>query len=108
MIVLPTIDKQYNTRLIFYVFTRNCYATVCNSTVSHVSARTRWPHNRVKVTLLLTVYRQSVRLGVEPLVVHNHRFFQLILCGYSPSVTSSLTRRWVYRLVFRQVYVSHM
>jgi hypothetical protein len=39
-------------------------------------------------------------------------FFQLNLCGKSPYVTSSLTRRWVYLLwiylAVRQVYISHI
>jgi hypothetical protein len=30
---------------------------------------------KVKVTLRLTVYRQSVRLGVRPLEAHDQRFF---------------------------------
>jgi hypothetical protein len=39
-------------------------------------------------------------------------FFQLIFCGNSPYVTSSLTRRWVCLLwiclAIRQVYISHI
>jgi hypothetical protein len=44
------------------------------------------------------VYRQSVRLGPKPLETHDHHFFQLNSCGYSPYVTHSLTRGWVCRL----------
>jgi hypothetical protein len=50
---------------------------------------------KVKVTLRLAVYRQSVRLGVKPFEIHDQTFFQLNSCGNSPYVTSSLTRRWV-------------
>jgi hypothetical protein len=46
---------------------------------------------KVKVTLRLAVYRQSVRLGVKPLENYDHIFFQLNSCGNSPYVTSSLT-----------------
>jgi hypothetical protein len=50
---------------------------------------------RVRVTLRLAVYRQSVRLGDKPLETHDQRlFFQLNPCGQSAYVTSSLTRRW--------------
>jgi hypothetical protein len=49
---------------------------------------------RVRVTLRLAVYRQSVRLGAQPLESHDPRqFFQLNPCGHSPYVTSSMTRR---------------
>jgi hypothetical protein len=49
---------------------------------------------RVRVTLRLTVYRRSIRLGARPLANHDQRFvFQLNPCGNSPYVTSSLTRR---------------
>jgi hypothetical protein len=64
---------------------------------------------KVKVTLRLAVYRQSVRLGVKPLETHDQISFQLSLCGNSPYVTSSLTRRWICLLwiclAFCQVYV---
>jgi hypothetical protein len=68
---------------------------------------------KVKCTLLLAVYRQSVRVGARPLETHDQRFFfQLNSCGNSPYVTSYLTRRWgcLSRmcLAFRQVYISHM
>jgi hypothetical protein len=67
---------------------------------------------KLKVTLRLAVYRQSVRLDVKPLETHDQTFFQLNSCGNSPYVTSSLTRRWVcllwISLAFRQVYISHI
>jgi hypothetical protein len=43
---------------------------------------------KVKVTLRLAVYRQSVLLGVKLLETHDHKFFQLNLCGISHYVTS--------------------
>jgi hypothetical protein len=46
-------------------------------------------NSKVKVTLQLAVYRQSVRLGVKPLETHDQTFFQLNSCGNSPYVTSS-------------------
>jgi hypothetical protein len=68
---------------------------------------------KVRVTLQLEVYHQSVCLVVKPLETHDQRlFFQLNPCGHSPYVTSSLTRRWVCLLLiclaFRQVYISHI
>jgi hypothetical protein len=57
--------------------------------------------NRDRVTLRLAVYRQSVQfiLAPSPLrLTTNDFFFQLNTCGYSPYVTSSLTRGWVCRL----------
>jgi hypothetical protein len=63
---------------------------------------------KVKVTLRLAVYRQSVHLGVKPLETHDQTFFQLNSCGNSSYVTSSLTRRWACLLwiclAFCQVY----
>jgi hypothetical protein len=54
---------------------------------------------RVRVTLRLALYRQSVRLGDKPLETHDQQFFfQVNTCCYSPNVTSSLTRGWVCRL----------
>jgi hypothetical protein len=52
---------------------------------------------RVKVTLLLAVYRQSV-LATNPLRLTTSNIFQLNTFGHSPYVTSSLTREWVFRL----------
>jgi hypothetical protein len=49
--------------------------------------------------LRLAVYHQSVRLGAKSLDTHGQTFFfQLITCGHSPYVTSSLTRGRVCRL----------
>jgi hypothetical protein len=53
---------------------------------------------KVRVTLRLAVYRQSVRLGDKPLEAHDQHFFQLNTCCHIPYVTSSLTRGWVCRL----------
>jgi hypothetical protein len=36
---------------------------------------TDWIKVKVKVSLRLAVYRQSVRLGVKPLETHDQRFF---------------------------------
>jgi hypothetical protein len=72
-----------------------------------------WVQFKVKVTLPLAVYRQSVRL-VKPFETHDERlfFFQRNPCGHRPYVTSSFTRRcvrllWII-LAFRQVYVPHI
>jgi hypothetical protein len=54
---------------------------------------------RVRITLRLAVYRQSVRLGVKSLQAQTSDFFfQMNTCRNSPYVTSSLTRGWVYCL----------
>jgi hypothetical protein len=53
---------------------------------------------RIRVTLRLAVYRQSVRLGDKPLETHDQYFFQLNTCVHSLCVTSSLTRGWNCRL----------
>jgi hypothetical protein len=54
---------------------------------------------RVRVTLRLAVYRQSVRLGAEPLETHGQNLFsQLNSCGYSYYITCSLMRGWVCHL----------
>jgi hypothetical protein len=82
----------------------------------HVLTGWRLSHNfliKVKVTLPLAVYRQSVRLGASPLEAHDQRFsFQPNSCGNSPYVTSSLMRRWVYLLwiclALCKVYISHI
>jgi hypothetical protein len=59
------------------------------------------------VTLRLTVYCQSVRLGSEPLETHDQNFFsQLNTCGHSPYITSSLTRGWVCHLQLLLVLAS--
>jgi hypothetical protein len=54
---------------------------------------------RIRVTLRLAVNRQRVRLGDKPLRLTTSNFIcQLNVCGYSPYVTSSLTRGYVCRL----------
>jgi hypothetical protein len=54
---------------------------------------------RVRVTLRLAVYRQSIRLGAKPLETNGQIFFfQLNTYGHSTYVTSSLTRGWLCRL----------
>jgi hypothetical protein len=53
---------------------------------------------RVRVALLLAVYRQSASLGIKPLETPNQYFFQPNACGYSSYVKSSLMRGWVCRL----------
>jgi hypothetical protein len=54
---------------------------------------------RVIVTLRLAVYCHSVRLGDKILRLTTRIFnFPTNTCGYSPYVTSSLTRGWVCRL----------
>jgi hypothetical protein len=65
--------------------------------VRHPSHNAAANRVRVRVTLRLAVYRQSVRLGDKPLETTSI-FFQLNTCGCSPNVTSRLTRGWVCRL----------
>jgi hypothetical protein len=52
--------------------------------------RTNRLHSNSK--LRVTVYRLSFRIGTKPLEIHDQIFFQLNLCSYRMSVTSSLTR----------------
>jgi hypothetical protein len=57
-----------------------------------------WSEPRVRVTLRLAVYRQSVRPDDNSLRLTTSNFiFQLNSSGYIPYVTISLTRGWVYR-----------
>jgi hypothetical protein len=50
-----------------------------------------------KITLRLAVYRQSIRLGAEPLETHGQIFFsELNNLGHSSYITSQ-TRRWFCR-----------
>jgi hypothetical protein len=79
-------------------------------------AELRWrystplPHGTeeyVRVTLLLAVYSQSVRLGDNPLRPTTRIFIlQLYTCGYSSYVTSSLRTGWVCRLELLLVLAS--
>jgi hypothetical protein len=52
----------------------------------------------VRITLRLVPYRQSFRLGTSPLRLTTSSFFQLNTSFHIPSVTSSQTKGWVYRL----------
>jgi hypothetical protein len=61
---------------------------------------------RVRVTLQVMVYGQSVRPGNNPLETNDQWFFQLNTCGCSPYVTSTLTRGWVCRLQLLLVLAS--
>jgi hypothetical protein len=67
-------------------------------------SRTELTNLRVRVTLRLAVYRQSV-LAPSPLGLTT-RVFQLNNCGHSPCVTSSLPRGCVCRLQLLLVLVS--
>jgi hypothetical protein len=58
------------------------------------------------LTLRLAVYYQSVPLGAKLLRTQNQHFFQLNTCGYSPYVTSFITRGWVCRLQLLLALVS--
>jgi hypothetical protein len=60
---------------------------------------------KVKITLWLAVYRQSVCLGVRPLKTQEQKFFQLNSFDNSPYVTSSLTRRWVFSYEYAWPFV---
>jgi hypothetical protein len=68
---------------------------MCQCEVSKPTARVR-----VRITLRLAVYRQSVRLGAKPLETHDQYFFQLKPCSHSPYVTFSVTRGWICNLQF--------
>jgi hypothetical protein len=62
---------------------------------------TEWVRVRVRVSLRMVVYRQSVPLGAEPLYTHGQNYFsQLNSCCHNPYLTSSLTRGWVCHLQF--------
>jgi hypothetical protein len=61
---------------------------------------------RVRVTLRLAVYRQSIHFGADPFETHGQIFFQLNTCGHSPYITYSLPRGWVCRLQLLLVLAS--
>jgi hypothetical protein len=62
---------------------------------------------KVRVTLRRAVYRQSFRLGAEPLKTHCQYFLSTEhLSCYSPYISSSLTRRWVCRIQLLLVIAS--
>jgi hypothetical protein len=73
---------------------------VCKSrTGVHIGKLTGSESELIRVTLRLAIYRQSVRLGAEPLETHDQNFLsQLNTCGRSPYITSSLTKGWVCHL----------
>jgi hypothetical protein len=54
--------------------------------------------HRVRVTLRLVVYRQSVQLGDKLIETHNQLPPQLNTCSHSPNAASSHTRGWVCHL----------
>jgi hypothetical protein len=66
---------------------------------------------KVKVTLRLAVYRQSVLLVAKPLETHDQRIlFKLNPRGYSLYATSYLARRWVcheYAWFLSNVRITH-
>jgi hypothetical protein len=84
------------------------YFLICNTTeriflgwVKEVNSTHLNVRVRVRVTLRLAVYSQSVRLGVKPLETHDQSFFsQLNPCGHSPYITCCLRRGWVCRFQF--------
>jgi hypothetical protein len=62
---------------------------------------------RVRITLRLTVYSQSVRLAAKPFETHDQTFFfQLNNYGHSLHITSSLTRGWMRHLQLLLVLAS--
>jgi hypothetical protein len=63
---------------------------------------------RVRATLLLAVYRQSLCLSAKPLEAHDQSFCQLNPCTHSPYVTSSLMRGWVCLLWIGFTFVKFM
>jgi hypothetical protein len=65
-----------------------------------------WLLVRVTVTLRLSVYCQSVRLGAKPLDTYDQYFIQLNPCGHSPYVSFPLTGGRVCRLQLLLVFAS--
>jgi hypothetical protein len=62
---------------------------------------------RVRGSLRLAVYRQSVRLGTEPRETHGQIFFSLLnTCGHSPYITSSPMRGWLCHLQLLLAFAS--
>jgi hypothetical protein len=78
---------NYSTHKLFWpCFTLSLGFEILQPTLSKI---------KVRATLRLAVYRQSVRIGVKPLETHDQRpfSFQLSPCGNSAYVISSLRRR---------------
>jgi hypothetical protein len=104
--VMVFITQVMRRELVFYTILNHVgylVRVICYCWRSMNSGWCLWSLNslvrvKVKVTLRLEVYHQSVRLGVKPLESHDQTFFQLNLCGNSPYVTSSLTKRWASTL----------
>jgi hypothetical protein len=112
VVVIPVYCKC-STHEVFFAQPNSFIAISSQS--SSTTCHLYWPKVKVKikVTLRLAVYSQSVRLGVKPLKTrYKIFFFRLNSCGNSPYVTSSLTRRWVcllwIRSAFLQEYISHI
>jgi hypothetical protein len=91
------ISLYYSTHKVFKSHVKSSQADFLYSSVLLVPIRSL-PKVRVRVTLRLAVYHQSVRLGAKPLENHGQIFFQLNTYDHSPYVTTSLTRGWVCRL----------
>jgi hypothetical protein len=99
---------------IFWITVSNSLPVVYKRLIGLNSERILGPYRvsvtlfnfRVRLTLRLAVYRQSV-LATSPLrLTTSTFFFQLNICSHSPSVTSSLTRGWVCRLQLLLVLAS--
>jgi hypothetical protein len=92
------------------VFTSSCLVTAPNNCFTSASALKSFLNGGYlpttlffRVTLRGAVYRQSVRLGAEPLKTDVQFFFFFFFftiehLGHSPYVTFSLTRGWHCRL----------
>jgi hypothetical protein len=68
---------------------------------------------RVKETLRLDIYRQSVRLRAKPLETHDQRFFQLDSSNHSPYTYNTLLDEIMglsltNMLGLFKVYISHI
>jgi hypothetical protein len=128
-----TKTRVWITEFVYWIFTTiSSYTLKITVTVTHVTSHTKSSNSssghiavplelldsiqfKVKVSLRLAVYRQSICLGVKLLETHDQNFFfspPTNPYDISPYVTSSLTRRWVCLLwiclAFRQVYISHI
>jgi hypothetical protein len=88
---------HYSTHKVFSVFTSRCLVTASSGGRSPSSGFSSCPRPqlpashfsqlqieiKVRITLQLAVYRQSVRLSAKPLETHDKNFFQLNPCGHS-------------------------
>jgi hypothetical protein len=93
-LVSASITAASSSSVFTSLLTSNCLTT--NSYSSNCCLKTlAQSYQRVRVTLWLAVYCQSVRLGGKSLQTHNQNFYFSNTCCYSPYVTSSLTRGWV-------------